>query len=63
MKIKDVIAKIKFKIKLKYIDWKLEPFWDDLFFPPSFYLTHTEEEIREIITNEIKEIKKVIKNQ
>ncbi len=53
--LKKIIQKIKFKIKLMDMDRKWRIIGGCYFgFPPSFYYTHTEEEINCII-NELRE--------
>ena len=55
--LKKILHKIIFRIKL----WKMDKQWELMggrcwqLFPPSFYYTHTEEEIEQAI-NEVKEI-------
>ncbi len=59
---KKVQQKIIFKIKL----WEMDTLWDYMggrcwsMFPPSFYYTHTEEEIEQITKEVIEECKKII---
>ncbi len=59
---KKIIHKIIFKIKL----WEMDTLWDYMgcrcwsMFPPSFYYTHTEEEIEQITKEVIEECKKII---
>ena len=54
--LKKIIQKIKFKMKLIDMDMKWRIMGRGCFdFPPSFYYTHTEEEINCII-NELKEL-------
>ncbi len=53
--LKKIIQKIKFKIKLMDMDMKWRIMGGGCFsFPPSFYYTHTEEEI-ECIIKELRE--------
>ena len=57
-----LIQKVLFKIKLREMDnmWRLMGgnCWG--LFPPSFYYTHTEEEIEKITNETIEELEKMI---
>ena len=61
-KIKEQIDKIVFRIKLQQMD----DLWRDMggscwgLFPPSFYYTHTEDEIKRIKEETIKELYEMI---
>ena len=56
-----VIYKIYFRIRLRHIDSEWY-YWNETgfsLFPPSFYYTHTEEEIKRITEETITELKKM----
>ena len=59
---KKLIQKVLFKIKLRKMDYRWELMggrcWE--LFPPSFYYTHTEEEIEKITNEAIEELEKMI---
>lgn len=60
--IKAKIDKIRFKMKLKRMDRAYYIFGWSCFglFPPSFYYTHTPEEIEEITNRELEKIKQML---
>lgn len=62
-KLKKLIQKIRFRIKLKRMDdmWYLTGGNCFGLFPPSFYYTHTQEEIDRITAEEIKKIRELLK--
>lgn len=61
-KLKKILHEIRFRMKLK----KMDDIWEFMggncfgMFPPSFYYTHTEEEIDHIATEKMEEIQKII---
>lgn len=60
--LKKLIQKVLFKIKL----WEMDDRWRLMggncwgLFPPSFYYTHTEEEIEKITNETIEELKRML---
>lgn len=56
---KKIIERIKFKVKLKKLDNRWYDMGGDSYglFPPSFYYTHTKEEIERMRDEKIKELK------
>lgn len=61
-KMKHMIKKILFKMKLREMDnrWYSSGKSGWSLFPPSFYYTHTEEEIKRITAETIERIRKII---
>ena len=61
-KIKNMVKKILFRIKLRKMDeeWRLSGRSCWSLFPPSFYYTHTEEEIERITAETADRIQKLI---
>lgn len=59
---KKLFKKIMFRIKLWYMDhlWRMSGESCFSLFPPSFYYTHTREEIERIKREEIAEIRKIL---
>lgn len=57
-----VIKKIIFRMKLRRMDDMYYFFGGSCFsmFPPSFYLTHTPEEVEEITNQEIEKMKQIL---
>lgn len=62
-KIKSLCEKIRFRRKLKDMDAFWYSFGGSCFgvFPPSFYYTHTQEEIEKLEKEEIAKLKKIAK--
>ena len=60
-KIKNLYEKIRFRIKLKRMDDLWYMFGGSCFglFPPSFYYTHTPEEVDRIAKEEIAKLRKI----
>ena len=60
---KRIIEKVKFRIKLK----RMDDWWYYIggscfgLFPPSFYYTHTEEEVRRITDETLERLRSMIK--
>ncbi len=61
-KVRHMIKKILFKIKLRIMDewWYSSGKSSWSLFPPSFYYTHTEAEIKKITSETIERIRKII---
>lgn len=60
--LKALFGKIWFRIKLSMMDQEYYLFGGACFsfYPPSFYYTHTPEEIEEITNREVEEIRKLL---
>ncbi|MGN0325310.1 MAG: hypothetical protein ACI4DW_03290 [Lachnospiraceae bacterium] len=60
--LKELIRKIRFRLKLREMDeqWYLTGGNCFGLFPPSFYYTHTEEEIKRITAEEIAKLREII---
>lgn len=60
--LKELKRKVLFKIKLREMDYRWELMGGSCWglFPPSFYYTHTEEEIKQITTETIEKLQKMI---
>lgn len=60
--LKELIHKIRFRLKLREMDeqWYLTGGNCFGLFPPSFYYTHTEEEIKRITAEEIAKLREII---
>ena len=60
--IKGIIEKVKFRIKLKRMDdwWYFTGGNCFGLFPPSFYYTHTEEEVRRITDETLERLRSMI---
>lgn len=60
--LKELIHKIRFRLKLREMDEQWYLMGGNCFglFPPSFYYTHTEEEIKRITAEEIAKLREII---
>ncbi|MDO4286384.1 MAG: hypothetical protein Q4C40_01505 [Eubacteriales bacterium] len=60
--VKEIVDTIRFKIKLDRMDRAYYMFGWSCFglFPPSFYYTHTPEEVEEITNRELEKIKQML---
>ena len=61
--LKGIIEKVKFRIKLKRMDdwWYYRGGGCFELFPPSFYYTHTEEEVRRITDETLESLRSMVK--
>lgn len=62
----NILKKMKHKVMFKIKLWEMDSLWEYMggsywgLFPPSFYYTHTEEEIERITKETIERYKKMI---